>query len=243
MPSELWPIQWPKSVDKSLFEPEQIELAEHFAASAMRFLTLGRVGGKSVTIRPGYAECQNRKLSPFGRYDFILDSDHYLCACALGCGCGNLFNFIELPMPVGRVDEVKISGEIIPSTDYSVENGRYLVLTGETTLPGCSKDTSVTYLNGYPVDLMGQYAAGILASEYLKAVSGDKKCRLPTGVTSITRQGISMEVGTGLFPEGVTGITEVDTYVVAWNPNGLRVRPKVYSPDIGQSRQKTWGLP
>ena len=239
MPSDLWPVKWPSSVDLTNVEPEQIELAEAFAASVMRFLTLERVGGRPVTIRPLMPHCRNRTFSTSALFDFQTTFGNFMCLCGPTCFCSGE-PFINLPLPVGRVDEVKVGDTILDPSKYSVVDGHYLVLSDGSEWQGCGgRNLTVTYLNGYPVDIMGSYAAGALAEEYLKAVSGDKKCRLPTGVTNITRQGITMEVGTGLFPEGVTGITEVDTYTMLWNPNGLRVRPKVYSPDVNRQRQTT----
>ena len=70
------------------------------------------------------------------------------------------------------------------------------------TLADTEPDTfSVTYLNGYPVDGLGAYAAGVLAMEFAKACTGGK-CRLPAGVTSVARQGVSLQIATGAFPAG-----------------------------------------
>lgn len=236
MPSELWPVLWPTSFDKSTLDPEQIELAESFAASIMRHLTLERVGGKPVTILPGLKHCHS--LTSLFAAHFNFGSDHYLCKCDLGCGCGSE-PFIELALPVGRVDAVVIAGVTLDPSKYSVVDGKYLVVDPEYSVSGC-RDVEVTYLNGYPVDIKGQYAAGVLAVEYAKLVTGSKQCRLPAGTTSISRQGISIEIATGLYPNGITGIMEVDSYVNLWNPSGLKMRPKVYSPDINRQRQTTW---
>ena len=239
MPSTIWPVTWPYGFDKTPYGAQDIELAEQFAAAVMRFLTLERVGGSPITITAGYMWCSSRIRGNFSRYDFVLDSDHYLCLCGFNCTCRRE-SYIELPSPVGRVDQVKANGVVVPADSYHIVNGNQLVFdVGE--LPACGVE--VTYLNGYPVGALGSYAAGALAVEYLLGITGSKKCRLPNGVTSISRQGISMDVATGLFPEGVTGITEVDTYVATWNPNGLRVRPKVYSPDINTQSQVTWRKP
>lgn len=236
MPSTIWPVTWPESFNKSAYTDEQIELAEHFAAAVMRFLTLERVGGLPITVKAGYRWCSKRIAGHFTNYDFRLESDHYLCLCGFDCHCIREPH-VWLELPVGRVDQVTANGVIVDPATYRVIDGNKLVFDGPK-LPACGIE--VTYLNGYPVDLMGRYAAGALAVEYLLGITGDRKCRLPSGITSISRQGVSMEIATGLFPEGITGITEVDTYVMAWNPNALRVRPKVYSPDINTQKQTTW---
>ena len=76
------------------------------------------------------------------------------------------------------------------------------------------------------------------AVEYARACTGGK-CRLPQGVTSIVRQGVSFEIEGGAFPNGFTGIREVDAWIALWNPDGLRQQAKVYSPDLKRPRL-TW---
>jgi hypothetical protein len=75
----------------------------------------------------------------------------------------------------------------------------------------------------------------VLAMEYARACSGGK-CRLPTGVTSVVRQGVSYTVAAGAFPGGVTGIREVDSFIALWNPDALRQTPKVWYPGIRAPR-------
>jgi hypothetical protein len=81
----------------------------------------------------------------------------------------------------------------------------------------------------------------VLTCEFTKACSGGK-CRLPTAVTSIARQGVTMEVSSGMFPDGMTGIREVDAFLSSINPNALRIPPKVWSPDLvtAKHRYPTW---
>ena len=49
--------------------------------------------------------------------------------------------------------------------------------------------------------------------------------------------GITIEKAAGMFPEGVTGLPEIDAYLMLWNPFGLKVAPRVYSPDLPVARQ------
>lgn len=122
-----------------------------------------------------------------------------------------------------------IDGIIVPENTYRLVGANLVRLNG-VLWPSCQQEILVTYLNGTPVDAVGRHAAGILAMEWLKAIRG-KACRLPANVTGLTRQGVTMEISTGLFPGGVTGINEVDLYIARFNPNGLKVRPGVWSPD------------
>jgi hypothetical protein len=55
-------------------------------------------------------------------------------------------------------------------------------------------------------------------------------------VTSISRQGVTMELASGLFDQGLTGIREVDVYIASVNPNRLKVPSRVWSPDIPAGR-------
>jgi hypothetical protein len=149
---------------------------------------------------------------------------------------------VLLDMPVGRIDNVTVDGVALPNTAYRVEDGNRLVRLDGGRWPSCtSGDFYVIYLNAYEVDVLGQDAGGLLAAEYLKLLTNAaSKCRLPRGVTNVTRQGMSFEVSAGMFPNGVTNIPEVDMYIAQWNPHGLRTRPQVYSPDILPPRSITW---
>jgi hypothetical protein len=129
---------------------------------------------------------------------------------------------VRLPRPVGRVDEVRVLGVVVPPADYQIMDGNLLVYTGAGAgwpVTGNIVDFSVTYLKGYPPDGIAAYATGLLAMEFAKACSG-RSCRLPSGVVNIVRQGVAMEIDSGLFPKGTTGIREVDTFIALWNPRG-----------------------
>jgi hypothetical protein len=45
-----------------------------------------------------------------------------------------------------------------------------------------------------------------------------------------------MEIATGAFPGGFTGIREVDAFIAIWNPNAVREQTRVWSPDIRPPR-------
>jgi len=128
-----------------------------------------------------------------------------------------------------------------------VHNGNRLVRTDGDAWPACQDMTSITVdsfiVSFYPYlgpnDLL-RYAAGLLASEFLKACTGGQ-CRLPSGVTSISRSGMTMQIPSGLFPTGGTGIREVDAIIRIYNPNGLKMTARVTSPDSSRGRVQTWG--
>jgi hypothetical protein len=138
------------------------------------------------------------------------------------------------------VDAVKVDGQQV--TDFVTYRDRIVWAgTGDCPWPFCQDLTlpdtevgtmSVTYLNSYPVDGLGAYAAGVLAYEYAQACQGNH-CRLPTNVTQVTRQGVSMTIEAGAFPNGFTGIREVDAFIALWNPNGRRQVTGVWAPGLG----------
>lgn len=221
-----------------------------FASATLRRLTGYRVGGCAVTVRPCKRGCADLLLTP-SYYDMLafgagasfwphIDSRGLWvnsCGCYHDCSCDVLCE-IQLPGPVGRVDKVWLNGSTV--TTYRVDGDRLLWTgPGDCPWPTCQDMTAdnngpgafaITYLNAYPVDALGAYAAGVMANEFAKACSG-AKCRLPANVTAITRQGISMEVAAGSFPGGMTGIREVDTYIGLWNPDGMRQASRVWTPD------------
>jgi len=84
-------------------------------------------------------------------------------------------------------------------------------------------------------------ATSSLACEYAKACVG-APCRLPSRVTSISRQGvtISMVDINDILKNGLTGLWELDQLIMLYNPQGLKGRTRFYSPDLQEPRQVTW---
>jgi hypothetical protein len=208
------------------------ERALALASATLHRLTGRRVTNCPITVRPnaGNGAC----FVPYNGYS------HYGVGAfgpgmnAAGqwvnnCGptCSNPKVSVRLPRPVGRVDEVKVDGVVVPPADYQIMDGNMLVYIGSGAGWPVSQDPyepdtevgtmSVTYINGYPPDLLAATAAGTLAMEYAKACTG-RKCRLPSGVTAIVRQGVAMEIDPGLYINGSTGIREVDVFIGLWNP-------------------------
>lgn len=228
-----WPVDWPTDAEPT--DEKQKVLAEEYAVSVLRMLTLFRVGGDVITVIPRSTRCNHlgTNLLPV-----LYPSAYALkCLCTFGCGC-SATNGVELEAPVGRIDEVRVDGVLIPASDYHMEDNTLVREGGRW--PSCHNRMTVTYLNGYPVDIIGSHVAGLLAHEFLKALQGSRDCRLPDGIKTITRGGVSIEFNEEMFAGGLTGIVEVDTWLMQWNPYGLRTRPQVYSIDRPRQRQ-IWG--
>lgn len=207
-----------------------------------------------------YGTCP-RKIRPCGRrcvgFDYypsqLVDGTwvNITCTCdSSPCGCCYVCE-IELDGPVDSVTEIKIGGVVVNSSTYRIDDGFKLVRVGNNPCwPSCQNlsaaDTetntfSVTYQQGLAVPTMGKRALGALAAEIVKSCAGSA-CRLPAGVQSITRQGISMEmIDVDLLKSRLTGIPEVDSWVNLVNPQGQLEPSTVWSPDLQPVlRTQTW---
>jgi hypothetical protein len=266
LPDLCWPVDW-SCADPSWVEdmdPGVKARAEALAVSTLRSLTAYQVGGCPVTVRPCAESCGRTSYvaapvlsgtssalgGPVGQWwphiDAGGDWTNTACGCTSGCSCEFVPEVI-LPGPVGRVDSVYLDGAELDPNAYRVDNGNRLVRMDGGVWPSCQHMArplgapgtfGVTYLQGIPVDGLGAFVAGKLAVEFAMACSGGQ-CALPSGVTSIARQGVTMEVSTGMFPGNVTGIVEVDAWVRIWNPNALVMPSTVWSPDVPRARQVT----
>lgn len=233
LPTYCWPVDWSADPGALTLDPLIRDRSEVLAVSVLRTLTAGRVGGCPVTVNPRLTYTRGTWTAAVeGRPSHFFPYLHG-GAWLNGVTCGGTCPqppAVPLPPPVGRVDEVQIQGGTLAPTAYRVE-GSALVRTDGGTWPVCDSTFLVTYLQGAPVDGLASYVAGILATEFAKAQNGGK-CRLPSGVTSVAREGISYEVAGGMFESGMTGIREVDAWVATWNPHRLISAPGVYSPDL-----------
>ena len=235
----------------------KMERSEALAWISLHRLSGGRIGVCPITVRPcaaSYSAAGTWTAAPAGGigpfYPGSTSWSPYInaqgawvngCGCTSGCGCGPALSEVILPGPVGRIVEVWLNGAVVNPSRYRVDNGNRLVATDpDLTWPASqnlmqdahgTEAFSVTYYQGTPPTDVTLWAAGLLAVEFYKACTSDKSCRLPSGVRSITRQGVSYEIRTDMFEDGKTGIREVDTLISALNPYGLRSRPVVYSPD------------
>lgn len=240
-----WPITWPDSADIDSVDPAIKALCELYAGACLTALTLHRVGGNPVTIMPvsrdrihghyvWYSPLPDEypvgMFYPGTLYPSAQDLKEALTV--------DRVEAISLPGPVGTVGEVRISGDVLDPAAYRIENGQYLVRLDGGSWPCDSGDNfTVTYTNSHPAGPLGAHAGGVMAAEWLKLLTNSKSCRLPSSVTNVNRQGLTFEITRGMFPDGVTGLPEIDAFLMLWNPFGLKVAPRVYSPDLPVHRQ------
>lgn len=173
----------------------------------------------------------------------------------LACGCQPLSEVV-LGYPVVSVDEVLIDGVVVPPAEYRVDDYRLLVRLADTSFtpprmrywPSCQNlalDSTepgtfeVTYTHGVLPPPVGEQAAAQLACQLYLSCYQPGQCVLPVGVTSVTRQGVTINraVLATWFTRNEqggwqTGLPFVDAFLMAYNPHGLRRPPTVWSPDV-----------
>lgn len=179
------------------------------------------------------------------------------------CGCNALSRVKLSGYPVTEIVEVKIDGAVLPATDvngnpnYRLDQDQFLTRMDDPSVtpvfprfwPACQNlaldDTeagtfSVTYKFGVPPPPLGIEAAKALACELFASLTGGP-CKLPNRVTRVVRQGLTQERLVPLavlLRQGATGIPAWDMFIAEENPNGLRRRPMVWSPDTLQYAQR-----
>jgi hypothetical protein len=227
--------------------------AEALAWSTLRHLTGGQVGNCPVLARPCRSGCSGSEFgygpgfSPVYRYGQWFNVG---CGCSGSCSCVSVEQ-ITLPGRVAEVQTVWVDGVELDAENYRLDNGNLLVRTDGGAWPLCQNMNlnhtetgtfAVQYVPGVLPGTTGAWAAGILTAEFAKACSG-QKCRLPSSVTSVSRQGVSMDFTEGMFAGGQTGIREVDAYVLSLNP-AHRAKPStVWSPDLASVQTRYSPVP
>jgi hypothetical protein len=183
--------------------------------------------------------CEGNSYSTWTPY--LLGGQWYNVTCGTcgdGCQCGTPLDEVELPGPVAQVNTVWIDGEVF--NDWALYNANLLMRTDGEPWPGCQDlaadlteiDTwAVDYTRGAPVPADGRRAAGVLACELAKLCTGDKRCRIPSNVVSVTRDGVSYDLDpTSFYTNGLTGIPQVDLFISSVNPGHNRRPSGVYTP-------------
>jgi hypothetical protein len=168
------------------------------------------------------------------------------CRCFFDdCGCNRLAKAF-LRWDVLTVTEVDIAGVILESDAYRLEGGFLVRLDGGTwpccqnlgAAPGEEDTFTVTVTYGAVPSQIGLEAAKVLASELVRSCTPGETCALPSRVTSITRQGVSMVMldPMNFLDNGRTGLYAVDLFLSTVNPGGVRRPSSAWSPDLPTSR-------
>jgi hypothetical protein len=241
--------------DWDTLDPALCERATTLAWSTLNVLTGGLVGSCPTVVRPclsspcatcrGWYDTLGTPYSPWVVAGIHAgDWVNRICGSPR-CSCTQM---CELVMPglIAAIIEVNLDGVELPLSDFRVDNGHRIVRMDGECWPSCQEMSKpvgqpgtlgITYIPGIIPDAAALWAAGVLACEFAKACSGGK-CRLPSSVTTIARQGVSMTIPGSMFEGGMTGIREVDAYVISVNPYGHRTPPMVWSPDAPWAKHR-----
>lgn len=200
------------------------------AASEVLYLASGKqfAGACQRTVYPSQGECVcGIQILSRG---YVIQQDGFFNNC-----CS-----VKLPGTVREVTEVTVDGDVVDPDAYEVRERRHLVRIDGSHWPCCQQECAprsfaVTYVYGKTPPQIGANAALALACEIYKScpISGSADCALPTGVTRVTRQGITIErTFMQQDAHGVwrTGIAAVDLFLNTVNPAGISRRGTVWSP-------------
>lgn len=237
-------------------DPSVQDAAHDYAALVLWAATGRQFGLCEVTVRPcGMKRCDDG-LGEFWGWNwgggtwtpYIFNGAWFNCVCPGTCCCEPRCQ-VRLAGIVDSVTEVVIDGVIIPDDAYRVDDNHWLVRTDGECWPTCAdlntdapdEIFTVTYDRGIPVPPSLLMAASMLACEWGKACVGDGDCRLGNRVTSLARNGVTIDmVSPGeLLDQGMTGIFEIDLVVRSLNPNGKKERPRIKAPELNWPRQVT----
>lgn len=143
--------------------------------------------------------------------------------------------------PVTEVLAVRsgVTNELLDqSSYYLVDHSTLQIQVGAAWTP-CNVEITYTYGSVPPV--AGRMAARTLAIEFAKLWSDDETCALPQRVTSISRQGVSYTLldSQDFIQEIRTGVYAVDLFLKTANPDGARVKSRVFSVDTPRARRYT----
>lgn len=237
----LWPLSPDTLPDdwESYGQPTR-DNARELASRTIERLTGYRVGVCPVTIevcrRLHSVNCSMGLQAPSYGFAPVSWGGRWMNTGTCTDGCG-LRCEVKVPGPIGRIDSVVVGGTTLAPADYRIVNENLIEWTGVGDCPfPVNGPVTVTYVNAYLPGPGGEFAATVLAVEFVKAIAGKNGCRLPPGVTAVVRQGISMNLPAGAFPDGRTGLREVDTFVALWNPHNIDP-PQVWSPDLPTHRR------
>lgn len=159
--------------------------------------------------------------------------------------------------PVASVVSVEIDGQIIPDSEYRVDDGRWLVReppvgsTAKAHWPRCQRldlplgednTWAVRFEAGVPVPPTAMRACVDLAC-LIAQQRCDGTCAPPYNATSVTQEGVTVQMVRPSEQVRDNFPLSVRSFLDACNPAGLRHRPRVFSPDLPREVVQTTFTP
>jgi len=172
------------------------------------------------------------------------------CGCQGGCCCEA--NTIDLGLwPITSIVRVHYEGIDQPLTDFHIDEYHYLSRSNDQDAwPTCSNMWAaaggphdnltegfvweIDVLRGMTLPTLLVRAARDLACRLLTLSCIDDTCILPERVTSLSRRGLTMDIGDAMdyLDKGMTGIYTVDLAIKVLNPSRLQSPSFVWTPDL-----------
>lgn len=222
-------------------------LAEQRAAAQLAVTVMHALSGRQFgladhTVRPCRQPLPREHMGfasgPVTSYILSWEGDRWVnwaCGCIGACKLGGP-NVVHLPGPVAEVTEVKINGVVLPSNVWVLEGDRLYRREGPWPVQDLNRplgDTNtwgVTYKRGIPVPEGVAELTGVLAREFLSALSSTEgRCRLPRTVTTASRNGVTYRAydPAVIYANGKTGLPEIDLWLATVNPHHIYAAPSV----------------
>lgn len=227
MTCEPWPIEWP-CCDGAEVQTPKYQHAADLAVSLLASMAGGRILGACTFVEDylptaGGGDCGVPYLDGAGHWHN-------------GGRGGDCCRILLEHRPVRTIESVVVAGVTLGVDDWRLDGG-WLVRVGAcwpiaaATCEVPSVRVSYTAGAGWPEGTA--LAVGEVACEYLNAIDG-KPCKLPSRAITITRQGVTVNLGDAadFIAAGRLGLPLADAWLRTVNPGNLKVRSKVYSPDL-----------
>lgn len=240
---------WPITVASELEDEwagytAEVQDAAVSAAGRILWTLTGQVFGVcEETVRPCFQPHRGTTYRGGAFWPGMLAGDPSAsgpCGCSVGCTAVG-YDRVALPGAVASIVSVTVDGTVLSPSAYRVDNWRWLRrVDGQRWPTHQDLDApddgagafAVVYERGLPIPADGLVAAGRLAVELARGITGGA-CKIPAGATSVSRQGISVELADmrEWFTNGVTGVESVDLWVMAVNPFKSKRPARMTSPD------------
>lgn len=173
------------------------------------------------------------------------DASWGVCGCwdlAPGAPFGHMDQprAVRLPRAPAAVVSVVENGVTLPPTAYVLARAGWLERVDGGLWDVCSGTTVITYTFGEPPPRGGRAAAVTLGVEFAKDANGLTGCKLPKRTTSVTRQGVSIELfdPQDFLENGGVGIISVDLWIKSVNPGARTQQGSVWSPELDTARRR-----
>jgi len=227
-PCDPWPIDWSLCTEDDGADPALLAQAQT-SAEALLWAMSGRRLGYCTWTEGYWPACSGDCGTPYK------DAAGNWRNGGRGGDCCRL---LLLHRPVAEVIEVGEHGVALDPLTYALDGAGWLRRIGACWPCGPECDDppiEVTYRAGVGFPAGTDTAMGEVACEMLKGMTGGV-CRLPSRATSISRQGITVDLGdpSEFLAAGRLGLPLADAWLAVVNPTSLDRASRVYSPDVAR---------